>query len=142
MEQMLVRTWEDLIGRIEGPLAFRLFLQPTVAAILAIRAGIKDARTGRPPFGWAICSDAANRSALLRAGWKDLARLFVIAVLIDVVYQIIVFHWFYPGQSLIVAATVAAPPYLLIRGPVNRLVVRWRQWRARAASQTPSPHRT
>jgi hypothetical protein len=41
-----------------------------------------------------------------------------------------------------VAATVAAPPYLLIRGPVNRLIVCWRQWRARAGRQTPSPHRT
>ena len=48
------------------------------------------------------------------------------AVLVDSVYEITVFRWIYPIQSLIVAATVAVPPYLLIRGPFNRLVVCWR----------------
>jgi hypothetical protein len=96
----------------------------------------------RTPLGWAFFRDAANRSKLLRAGWKDLARLFIVAVLVDFVYEIVVFHWIYPGQSLIVAATAAVPPYLLVRGPFNRLVVCGREWRARTARQTPSPHRT
>lgn len=127
MAQMLQPVWDDLGARISGPFAFHLILQPMAAAVLAIRAGWKDAQTGQPAFGWAIFTDPAHRSELLRAGWKDLARLFVIAVLVDLVYEITVFRWIYPGQSLIVAAAVAVPPYLVIRGPFNRLVVCWRQ---------------
>ena len=51
------------------------------------------------------------------------------AVLVDLVYEITVLRWINPIQSLIVAATVAVPPYLLIRSPFNRLVVYWREWR-------------
>ncbi len=36
MVQMLMPMWDDLGGRIIGPFAFRLILQPIVAAILAI----------------------------------------------------------------------------------------------------------
>lgn len=127
MAQMLMPMWDDLGGRISGLFAFRLILQPMVAAILAIRAGWKDAQTGRPAF--AILTDPSHRRELLRAGWRDLARLLVMAVLVDLVYEITVLRWINPIQSLIVAATVAVPPYLLIRGPFNRLVVCWRQWR-------------
>ena len=48
------------------------------------------------------------------------------SVLVDLAYEVTVFRWIYPIQSLIVAATVAVPHYLLIRGPFNRLVVCWR----------------
>jgi hypothetical protein len=43
------------------------------------------------------------------------------AVLIDAVYQYIQLSWFYPGEALIVAFVLAFLPYLLIRGPINRL---------------------
>jgi len=122
MAQMLMPMWDDLGGRISGLFAFRLILQPMVAAILAVRAGWKDAQTGRPAFGWAILNPS-DRRELLRATWRDLARIFVMAALADLAYEITVFRWIYPIQSLIVAATVAVPPYLLIRGPFNRLVV-------------------
>jgi hypothetical protein len=39
--------WEDLIGRLGGPITFRLILQPSIAVILAIRDGLKDAKAGR-----------------------------------------------------------------------------------------------
>ena len=45
---------------------------------------------------------------------------------IDVVDQYIVFHWFYPGEAILVAAILALVPYLLIRGPVNRMARRRR----------------
>ena len=121
-----MRVWEDLIGRWNGPFAFRLILQPSLAAILAVRGGLRDARTGRPAYGWAIITYSAHCRDLLREGWEDVARLFVLALLADVIYEIIVFHRIYPIQPLIVAVCVALPPYfLLIRGPVNRIVHRW-----------------
>jgi hypothetical protein len=48
MEDALARVWENHVGRVGGPLTFRLILQPTMAALLAIRAGVKDVREGRP----------------------------------------------------------------------------------------------
>jgi len=39
----------------------------------------------------------------------------------DVIYQYLVFRWFYPGEAVIVAFVLAFVPYLLIRGPVNRI---------------------
>ena len=126
MKELLARSWQDLRGRIDGPLAFRLVLQPTAAALLAIRAGWKDARTERPAFGWAIATDPVRRHELLREGSKEIAKVFIIAVVIYLIYEIIVFRTFRLGQSLIVAATVALLPYVLIRGPINRNVRRFR----------------
>jgi len=122
---MLDRLWLNLIGRIGGSLTFRLVLQPTVAAFFALRAGWKDARQGSVPYGWAILSDPINRRDLLQEGWKDVAKVFVIAIIIDFVYQIIELSWFYPEEALIVAAILALMPYLLLRGPVNRIARRW-----------------
>jgi hypothetical protein len=115
------------IGREHGPLAFRIIIQPSVVAILAIRAGLQDARSGRPAYGTTITSDALHRRELIWQGWKDVGRLFGAAVVIDLAYEMIVFGWLYPGQALIVAATLALPAYFLIRGLTNRLVRRWVQ---------------
>jgi hypothetical protein len=125
MEDLLNRDWDMLLGREHGPLDFRLILQPMMSAILAIRAGLQDARLGRPPYAWTFLAQSGQRLELLRAGWKDVGRLFIAAVIIDIVYEIIVFRWVYPGQPLIVAATLALPPYLLLRGPVNRIARHW-----------------
>lgn len=130
MEELVTRVWDDVIGRMGGPLKFRLILQPAVAAIFAILAGLKDAREGRPAYFWTILVSPTNRRALLREGWRAVAKVFVVAVIIDVVFQFIVFRWFYPGEALIVAFLLAFVPYLLIRGPVNRIAQRW----ARGAS--------
>lgn len=125
MDELLTRVWDNLVGRIGGAMSFRLILQPAVAIFFAIRDGRKDAREGRPPYFWTIFSDPAQRSALLHEGWKAVAKVFVMAVVIDVVYQYVVFRWFYPGEALIVAFILAFVPYLLIRGPVNRIARLW-----------------
>jgi hypothetical protein len=122
---MLGRLWANLIGRIGGPLTFRLVLQPTAAAFFALRAGWRDAREGRVPYGWVILNDPINRRDLLHEGLKDVAKVFVVAVIIDFVYQIIEFRWFYPEEAAIVAAILALLPYLLLRGPANRMARRW-----------------
>ena len=121
MDEILTRFWENLGGRVGGPLTFRLILQPVVAAVLAIRAGLADARAGRPAYFWTILTSPDHRRNLLREGWKAVAKVFTIALVIDIVYQLIVFRWVYPFEVLIVAFLLACVPYLLIRGPVNRI---------------------
>lgn len=122
MEDFLARVLDGLAARVGGPMTFRLILQPTMAALLALRAGLKDARAGRPPYLWTVLTDATQRADLLREGWKAVARVFFLAVVMDVIYQWIVQRWVYPGETLIVALVLAVVPYILIRGPVNRLV--------------------
>ena len=114
-----------LVGRWDGPLAFRIVIQPAVAAFLAIRAGLRDARTGRPAYGWAVTTDPSQRRDLIREGWKDVWKLFTAAVLIDLIYQVIELGRIYPGQALIVAAVLALPSYFLIRGLANRTARLW-----------------
>ena len=120
LEDTLARLWENLGGRIGGPLSFRLLLQPAVASILAIRAGLADARTGRSPYFWSILTSPADREELLREGWKCVANVFLLAIAMDTVYQLIVFRWVYPFEVVLVAFVLACVPYLLLRGLVNR----------------------
>ena len=127
MEERLRQLLPDLVGRLSGPFAFRLVLQPLSAAIVACRAGLRDARSGRPPYGWAVLSNPVERRELLKEGWRELSKVFIIAVVIDLIYQLVVFGEIYPGQSLIVATILALLPYPLLRGVVNRMIRRRRQ---------------
>ena len=136
MEDLFTRVWTNLVGRLTGPMQFRLVLQPLMACILAIRAGLRDARAGKPPFLWALTFDPAHRRELFRKGWKDIGRVFIFAVIMDAIYQMSELHFFYPGEALIIAALLALVPYLLIRAPVTRFV-EWRQ-RSKAAHDEQS----
>jgi hypothetical protein len=124
MDDVLVRIWQDLGGRVGGPMSFRLLLQPTMALLFAIRDGLGDGRANKPPYFWALIYDPSHRRELLEDGWKAIARVFVLAIVMDVIYQFMVFHWIYPGEALIVSFVLACVPYLLIRGPIGRLVHR------------------
>jgi hypothetical protein len=61
---------------------------------------------------------------MLRDGWKSVGKIFVIALVLDAVYQYITVKWFYPGEAMVVAVVLALVPYLLLRGPINRLLGR------------------
>ena len=121
MADLWHRFWDELIGRADGPLTLRLFLQPTMAAFFAIRSGIRDGREGRPPYLATLIRDPANRGGLLREAWKDVGKVFVIAMVLDVVYQLIEIHTVRPLQILIVPIFLAIVPYLILRGPASRL---------------------
>jgi hypothetical protein len=122
MEELLTRISEDLIGRVHGPLTLRLLLQPTIAIFFAIRAGVRDAGQDRAPYFWALINNPVHRREMLREGWRDVGKVFVIAIALDIVYQLIVLRWVYPGETLVVAAALALLPYLIVRGLVTRIV--------------------
>jgi len=121
VEDFVTRVVENLIGRLSVPMKLRLILQPLMAAVFAVSAGLKDAREERPPYFWAIFRHPDQRSGMLRDGWKSVGKVFIIAVFIDLVEQLVFFRRFYPGEALLVAFILAFIPYLLIRGPVNRI---------------------
>jgi len=120
VEEWLIRIVDNLLDRVSGPMKFRLILQPLMAIIFAVRSGLKDSKEGRPAYFWAIFTDSRNRKEMLQDGWKSVGRIFVLAIIIDAIYQIIELHWFYPLEAFIVAIVLAIMPYLLIRGLVNR----------------------
>src|SRR5688500_15417711 len=107
MEEWLARTVENLMGRLTGPLHFRLLMQPVMAPILAIRAGIQDSRDGKPPYFWAIFTDSTLAKGLIREGWAAVATIFTIAVSMDIVYQLVVLRWVYALETVLVAIVLA-----------------------------------
>lgn len=120
MEDIIIRLGEDLLGRMTGPMEFRLYLQPAVAVLYAFRDGRRDALTGRSPYLWSLATNYGGRIALLREGWQSVARIFILAILIDLIYQHLALPEIYPGEALIASFILAVIPYLLLRGPVNR----------------------
>jgi len=121
MSEILSRVVEHMIDRVSGPMEFRLFLQPLMACIFAIRSGFKDAREGKAPYFWALWTQPSHRAEMLRDGWKSVGNVFLLAFVLDVVYQIIVLRFVYPGEAVLVALALAIVPYLIVRGLVNRL---------------------
>ena len=61
MDELWMRITHGVIERTSGPLHFRLILQPVMAVILAVMAGLKDAKAGNPPYFWALLSDPTPR---------------------------------------------------------------------------------
>jgi len=125
MDDVLTRIWNDLFGRLTGPLTLRLYLQPAMAMLFALRDGVKDARAGRPAYLWTVFSHPEERRRLLAEEWKAIGKVFILAIILDVIYQLIVFRRAYPVEALDVAVILAIIPYALLRGPVNRLARRW-----------------
>lgn len=121
MEELWLRFVKNLLGRFDGPLHFRLVVQPLTAAIFGIYSGIKDARAGRPAYLWVVVLKPERRKELLREAWKHVGRIFVFAVMLDVGYQLYVHRALYPGETLAVAFVLALVPYFIVRGPANRI---------------------
>lgn len=128
LQELFVRFWEHLVARPSGPLALRFLLQPTMAALLAVRAGLMDAKDGRAPYLMTIVRDPSLRRARIREGWAATSKVFFLAAVLDVVYQVIEFKAVHPLETVCIAFSLACLPYLLIRGPVAR-VARWRRTR-------------
>jgi hypothetical protein len=122
MLEMFTRGIENLAGRNSGPLHLRLFLQPLMATILAIRGGWADAWEGQPIFFWTIMREPKRTAAMFRNLWHIAGKVFLVAVVLDVIYQIIVLHWVYPIETLIVATVLALIPCMIVRGVGNRIV--------------------
>jgi hypothetical protein len=124
MDHMWMRVVTQLAARVSGPMKFRLVLQPATAAFFAIRSGLADARAGKPPYFWALLSSPGERKNMLKDGWRSIGKVFILALVLDMIYQIIELHFVYIGEALIVAFVLAIVPYLILRGLVTRVARR------------------
>jgi hypothetical protein len=121
MEEIWQRIIENLLARFDGPMHFRLIVQPVMALFFATLDGVKDAKAGKPAYFWAMVTTPEHRKELLKDGWKHFGKIFILAIILDLVYQWKVNHMIYPGELLITALFLAVVPYVLLRGPANRI---------------------
>jgi hypothetical protein len=130
-EEVRHRVWQQLIERPGGPMTFRFILQPVMAAIAALRDGVNDAKSGRPPYFWSLLANPLEGGHRLYEGLISTARVILLGLCMDAIYQWIVLKTFYPVEAVIVAIALAFFPYLLLRGPIARIA----QWRLDAGSR-------
>ena len=86
--EMIGRGWENFLARPNGSLSLRFYVQPTMASLLALRAGIQDAKQGRQGYLWAILTRPERRLQLLHEGWRGAMTPFLLAVALDCIYQL------------------------------------------------------
>jgi hypothetical protein len=111
---------DGLMARIDGPMSMRLVIQPLVALFFAFRDGRRDARENRSPYFWALFWEAEHRRELIGSGWQSIGKVFIVAIVLDLVFQYLVFQTFRPIGALVAGIVLAIVPYLILRGPVNR----------------------
>ena len=122
MEDLLNLFVERLLGRIDGPMSFRLYLQPAMALFLAVRDGRTDAKAGHAPYFWSLFTEPENRGKKLREGWKSIRSVFWLAVVLDLAYQYLELPQIRPLGAVLAAIILAIMPYLLVRGIVRRVM--------------------
>lgn len=133
--EMLRSRYEHLVGRAGGPLNFRLLIMPLVVTFFAVRAAMRDARAGQPPFFRTLLLKQAERPQLIRSMLKDVGKIFIVAVVLDTIYQLTVLKAFYLGELLFVVMVSAILPYLVARSAVSPLMRRIYREHPKAASQ-------
>jgi hypothetical protein len=127
--EVLERLWRNLLDAPSGPMSFRFILQPSMSATVAIHDSVK--RTGRSRL--TVAGNPRERMGRLRGELVATARIILLGIEMDVIYQLLVFETFYPAQALLIALLLAFIPYLLIRGPAT-LIARW--WRGGVSAET------
>ena len=124
-EQVRQRMLQNLLERPAGMMSFRFILQPIMAAIAAIIDGIRDARTGKPPYFWMLIFSSEGRLNRLREGILSTARIILLGMCMDGIYQYYEFKAFFPVEAVVIALSLAFLPYLLLRGLFARAASWW-----------------
>ena len=123
--EVLGRIWRNVLERPAGPMTFRFILQPVMAAMAALYDGVKDARIGRSRYLWTILTLPEKRGGRLREGLISTARIILLGLGMDTIYQAIVFDYFHPAEAVVIALLLAFVPYVLLRGPAARVACWW-----------------
>jgi hypothetical protein len=115
------RFVDDMFARLHGPGRLRFIFQPTVAIILGARDGVKDARAGNLPFLWSLVFHPSDRPGLLRSALASVRNLVAVAILLDVVSQLLILHMVNPFAALILGPVLIGLPYASSRALANRM---------------------
>lgn len=122
MVEMLGRIFENLGDRVGGPMTFRFILQPAVAVFLGVRDGLRLGRAGAPFINWDQHRRAGTRHPRITMVWHSIRVLVLVALILDLIYQVVVQGSVYPGEAVIVGLTITLTPYLLVCSVVSAYV--------------------
>jgi hypothetical protein len=112
---------EELPQRFTGPGRFRFILQPVLAILLGVRGGLADARAGNPPYLFGLLFAAGRRRELLRSGAAAIRNLLAMGIILDIVFQLVLYRAVHPGAALLVGPILICAPYALSRALTARL---------------------
>ena len=129
------RFFEELWARLSGPGRLRFILQPTVAVLLGLRDGKRDSRTRCPPFLSGLVFQGTHRRELWRSAIESIRDLVAIAIILDLICQMLIFQEVHPGAALLLGPMLIAVPYSISRAMTNRIANRCTQ-RVEADSMT------
>jgi hypothetical protein len=124
MHEIWMRVMENFSHRIDGSMRIRFILQPLMAIIFAAIDGLKDAKAGKVPYLWSLFTQPQHVAAQLRNGWRSIGKVFFVAIVLDVIFQVKELHNLFPLEALAIALVLAIVPYLCLRGIVCRLARR------------------
>lgn len=111
----------ELPRRFTGPGLFRFILQPALAILLGLRGGLADAKAGNPPYLFGLLFDAGRRRELLQSGAAAIRTLLAMGIILDVVFQLVIYRAVHPGAALLVGPILICLPYALSRALTTRL---------------------
>ena len=112
---------EELPRRFTGPGRFRFILQPVLAILLGVRGGLADAKAGNPPYLFGLLFAAGRRRELLRSGAAAIRTLLAMGIILDIVFQLVLYREVHPGAALLVGPILICFPYALSRALTTRL---------------------
>jgi len=112
---------EELPQRFTGPGRLRFILQPTLAILLGVRGGLADAKAGNPPYLFGLLFHARRRTELLRSGAAAIRALLCMGIILDVIFQLVIYHEAHPGAAVLIGPILIAAPYALSRALTNRV---------------------
>jgi len=118
---------EELPHRFTGHGRFRFILQPMIAIFLGIRGGLADAKAGKPPYLFRLLFHAGHRRELLRSGAAAISTLVAMGIIMDVVFQLVLYRAVHPVVALLVGPIFICVPYTLSRALTTRLALRLRE---------------
>ena len=101
--EVLDRIGRNLVERPMGPMTFRFALQPAMAAIEAGLDGTRDARTGRSFYLWTLLTKPQERVCQLHEAFRATARVLLLGLAMDIIYQYLVFDTFHPAEAVLIA---------------------------------------
>ena len=112
---------EELPQRFTGPGRLRFILQPVFAILLGLRGGLADARTGNPPFLFGLLFDAGRRRELLRSGVATIRNLLAFGIILDIVFQLVLYGSVHPGAAVLIGPILICAPYAIARALTTRV---------------------
>lgn len=113
---------EEFPRRFSGPGRLRFILQPVIAIVLGIRGGLADAKAGNPPYLLGLLLGAGRRVELLRTGAEAIGTLIAMGIILDVVFQLVLYQSVHPGAALVVGPILICLPYAASRALATRVM--------------------